>query len=100
MDHIVVTYLTTGATPADLPLVQDTLNERTTKEIGVEVELKPVSVYDAISQFTTWLGTGERFDLMFPLLQDLNGYVNQGLIDPLTDLIAENAPYLRTQYGD
>ena len=95
VDHIVVTYLTLGTTPADLMMVQDALNERTTKEIGVEVELKPVSVYDAMSQFTTWLGTGERFDLMFPLLQDLNGYVNQGLIDPLTDLIAENAPYIQ-----
>ena len=95
VDHIVVTYLTLGTTPADLMMVQDALNERTTKEIGVEVELRAVSAFDAMSQFTTWLGTGERFDLMFPLLQDLNGYINQGLIEPLTDLISENAPYIQ-----
>lgn len=95
VDHIIMTYLTLGVTPTDLQMVQDAVNERTVKEIGVEVEFKAVSAYDAMSQFTTWLGTGERFDLMFPLLQDLNGYINQGLIEPLTDLIAENAPYIQ-----
>lgn len=95
VDHIVMTYMTLGTTPTDLQMVQDALNERSTKEIGVEVELKPVSAYDAMSQFTTWLGTGERFDLMFPLLQDLNSYIDQGLIEPITDLIKENAPYIQ-----
>lgn len=93
--HIVVTYLTLGTTPTDLLMVQDALNERTVKEIGVEVELKPVSAYDAMSQFPTWIATGESIDLMFPLLQQLNSYVNQGLIDPLEDLIKENAPYIQ-----
>lgn len=95
VSHIVVTYLTTGQTPADLLMVQDALNERTVKEIGVEVELKAVSAYDAFSQFPTWLATGETIDLMFPLLQSINTYVNQGLVDPLEDLIAENAPYIQ-----
>lgn len=45
VDHIVVTYLTLGTTPADLMMVQDALNEQDHKGIGVEVELKPVSVY-------------------------------------------------------
>ena len=94
-DHIVVTYLTLGQTPADLQEIQDALNERSVKDIGVEVEFKPVSAYDAMSQFTTWLATGERYDLMMPLLQDLNTYKEQGLIQPLTDLIAENAPYIQ-----
>lgn len=49
MSHIIVTYLTLGQTPADLQMVQDALNERTVKEIGVEVELKAVSAYDAFS---------------------------------------------------
>ena len=35
------------------------------------------------------------FDLMFPLLQDLNSYIDQGLIEPITDLIKENAPYIQ-----
>ena len=95
VSHIVIPYLTLGQTPADLPEVQDALNERSVKEIGVEVELKPVSAYDAMSQFTTWIATGERYDLMFPLMQDLNNYIDQGLIEPLTDLLAENAPFIQ-----
>ena len=38
VDHIVMTYMTLGTTPTDLQMVQDALNERSTKEIGVEVE--------------------------------------------------------------
>lgn len=94
-DHIIMTYLTLGNTPTDLQKVQDAVNEKTVDAIGVEVEFKPVSAYDAMAQFPTWLATGERIDLMFPLLQDLNSYVNQGLIEPLNDLMAENAPYLQ-----
>ena len=51
VDHVVMTYLTLGVTPPDLQMVQDALNERTVKEIGVEVEIKPISAYDSISQF-------------------------------------------------
>lgn len=96
VSHIIVTYLTLGNTPADLQKVQDALNERTVKEIGVEVEFKAVSAFDAMSSFTTWLATGEQIDLMFPLMQSITGFINQGLIDPIEDLIAENAPYIQS----
>ena len=94
VDHIIVTYLTLGTTPADLEAIQAAVNERTVKEINVEVEFRPVSAYDAFALFPTWIGTGERIDLMMPLLQDLRTYVDQGLVEPLDNLIADNAPYL------
>lgn len=94
VDHIIVTYMTLGVTPADLEAVQAAVNERTVKEIGVEVEFRPVSAFDAFALFPTWISTGERIDLMMPLLQDLRTYVDQGLVEPVDDLIAENAPYL------
>ena len=94
VDHIIVTYLTLGVTPVDLEAVQAAVNERTVKEIGVEVEFNPVSAYDAFALFPTWISTGERIDLMMPLLQDLRTYVDQGLVESVDDLIAENAPYL------
>lgn len=100
VDHIIVTYLTLGTTPADLQKVQDAVNEMTIDEINVEVEFKPVSAYDAFSLFPTWLATGERVDLMIPLLQDLRSYVDQGLIEPLDDLIAENAPNLSAMIAE
>ncbi|NLT49197.1 MAG: ABC transporter substrate-binding protein [Clostridiales bacterium] len=94
-DHIVVAYLTLGATPPDLQVVQDEVNVRTIPEINVEVEFKAVSAYDAFALFPTWTATGgERIDLMLPILQDIRSYVDQSLLLPLDDLIAENAPYL------
>ncbi len=95
VSHIIMTYLTLGTTPADLQLVQDAVNEISVKKIGVEVELKPVSAYDAFSQFPLWIGTGEQIDLMMPLMQDLNTYVSQGLVLPLDDLIESSAPDIK-----
>lgn len=94
--HIIVSYLTLGTTPADLQMVQDRLNERTIPEIGVEVELKPISAYDSVSQFPTQLATGERWDLIFPVMEDINSLIDQGLIDPMTQLIKDNAPYIQS----
>lgn len=93
--HIVVTYDTLGVTPADLGKVQDAVNARTIPEIGVEVEFKAVSAFDAFALFPTWIGTGERVDLMMPLLQDLRTYADQGMILPLDELIDENGPHLK-----
>lgn len=92
--HIIVTYNTLGTTPPDLQKVQDAVNARTVPEIGVEVEFRATSAFDAFALYPTWIATGERVDLMMPLLQDLRTYVDQGLVEPLDDLIAENAPYL------
>lgn len=92
--HIIVTYNTLGTTPPDLQKIQDAVNARTVTEIGVEVEFRATSAYDAFALYPTWIATGERIDLMMPLLQDLRTYVDQGLVEPLDDLIAQNAPYL------
>ncbi len=93
--HLVVSYLTLGVTPPDLPKVQDAVNAKTIPAINVEVEFKAVSAYDAFALFPTWVSTGgERIDLMMPLLQDLRSYVDQDLLLPLDDLISENAPHL------
>lgn len=92
--HIIVTYNTLGTTPADLEKIQTAVNERTIPEIGVEVEFRATSAYDAFALYPTWIATGEQIDLMMPLLQDLRTYVDQGLIEPLDDLIADNAPYI------
>ena len=90
--HIIVTYNTLGTTPADLEKIQTAVNERTIPEIGVEVEFRATSAYDAFALYPTWIATGEQIDLMMPLLQDLRTYVDQGLIEPLDDLLAATAP--------
>jgi putative aldouronate transport system substrate-binding protein len=44
-EKIIVTFLTTGNTPEDLPKVQDAVNEITIEKINVEVEFMPVKYW-------------------------------------------------------
>lgn len=94
ISHIVVTYLTTGVTPPALEEVQDAVNAITTKEIGVEVELRPMSAYDAIAQLSVQVAGGDDLDLVMLLLQSVKTWTDQGLLEPLDDYLAADAPYI------
>ena len=87
-DHIIVTYITAGVDPADLGKVQDAVNDITVPEINVEVEFKPLSFTESLSQYSMWIGAGEQIDLMCVAFQDLKSYIDQGMIEPLDDLLA------------
>lgn len=96
VSHIVVTYLTgTSSLPADFQLIQDAVNEMTVPKIGVEVEFKPITVFEAMSQYSMWIGAGERIDLMQIAFTDLQSYITQGMIEPLDEYIDTSAPYLK-----
>lgn len=101
VSHIVVTYLTgTSSLPADFQRIQDKVNEMTVPKIGVEVEFKPITVFEAMSQYSMWIGAGERIDLMMVAFQDLQTYITQGMIDPLDEYIDSSAPYLKKCQAD
>ncbi|HAL74114.1 MAG TPA: hypothetical protein DCM45_03350 [Clostridiales bacterium] len=92
ISKIIMTYLTLGVTPKDLDKVVSKVNEISKAKVGVEVEFKAISAYDAFTEFPLWISTGEQVDLMMPLLQNLSSFVSQGMILPLDELLAENAP--------
>lgn len=94
VSHIVMTYLTLGTTPKDMLKVQDAVNEITVPNIGVEVEFKPIAIFDTFSQYSLWISSGEQVDLMMIIFANMNTYSDQGLILPLDELLAENAPYI------
>ena len=100
VSKVVMTYLTAGTVPTDMLLVQEAINEITIPKIGVEVEYKPISVFEAISQFTTWIASGERMDLMMVAFTNIGNYVKQDMIDPLEGLIASNAPTIAALSGE
>ena len=95
-DHIIVTYITSGTDPADLGKVQDAVNELTVPEINVEVEFKPISFTDSLSQYSMWIGAGEQIDLMCIAFQDFKSYVDQGMIEPLSALLDSDGEYIKT----
>lgn len=93
-EHIIVTYVTAGTTPADMQLVQDAVNEITVPKIGVEVEFSTIALSSTYTNYTTSIAGNERMDLMLILWQDSASYYRNGSILPLDDLLAENAPTL------
>lgn len=93
-EHVVMTYLTLGTIPSDLEKVQDAVNEITIPEIGVEVEFMPLAISETSSKYSMWISGGETIDLMMVAFTNLGTYSSQGLILPLDDLLAENAPYI------
>lgn len=91
---IIMTYLTTGQTPADLQKVQDAVNDISRELIGVEVQLKDVAIPDTFSNYSLWIGSGEQIDLMCVAFQGLNNYVNSGQLLPIDDLLASDGAYI------
>ncbi len=97
--HIVMTYLTLGNTPADVQKVQDAVNAITVPDIGVEVEFKPIAIFDTSSQYSLWISSGEQVDLMMVAFTNLATYADQGLIEPLDDYLT-SAPYISSCVSD
>ena len=93
-DKIIMTFVVIGNTPEDLPKVQEAVNEISVPAINVEVELKSVQIAETFSNYSLWVGSGEQIDLMAVCYSGLSTYINSGLIEPLDDLIAANAPTL------
>lgn len=94
ISHIVMTLITAGIDPVDLQKVQDALNEISVKKEGVEVEFKPISVFDAPSQVPMWIGAKEQIDLMACSFTGISPFVDMNMIEPIEDLLAEYAPDL------
>lgn len=93
--HIVMTLITAGTDPVDMQKVQDAVNEISVKRIGVEVEFKPVSVFDAPSQVPMWIGAGEQIDLMACAFTGISPYIDMNMIEPLEQWLDTEAPDLQ-----
>ncbi|MCD7957029.1 MAG: ABC transporter substrate-binding protein [Lachnospiraceae bacterium] len=93
-DHIIMTYLTTGSTPADLEMVQDAVNEISIAEINVEVEFKVISISETFTNYSLWVASGEQVDLMCIAFQSLNTYANSGQILALDEYLESDGTYI------
>lgn len=93
ISEIVMTYLDM-ATPTDLQKVEDAVNAITEPDIGVHVTFKEYPIFTAATQYPLDVTAGEQIDLMMVPFVDVKQFAEQGLIDPLDDLLAENAPYI------
>ncbi len=94
-EKVIMTFLTTGVEPIALKDVQAALNEMTIRDLNIEIEFKPVSIFTAPSQYGMWIGAREPMDIMFIAFTDIKPFIDQGMVEPLDDLIDAYAPYLK-----
>lgn len=80
---IIMAYPTPGVEPIDMLKVQDAINEISRKEAGVEIEFKPVSIFEVGSTSTMWIAGGEQVDILPVAFTSLEPYITQGMIQPL-----------------
>ncbi len=71
--EVVMQYPTLGSTPQDSKLVEDKINERIEKEIGVHLTLYPASAFTLNSTTSLMVSSNEKLDLpiliAFPFFQ-------------------------------
>ena len=91
-DKIVYAYATFNNIPTDetLASVEEAINVITREKIGVEVELKPIMIWDYSSTVSLALQGGEQVDI-YQTLGDLNTGISTGMCMDITDLAAANA---------
>lgn len=93
--HIVVSILVQpGANTAALADVQAAVNAITVPEINVEVELKPVELFSAATQYPLWISSNEDLDVICTAFTGISEFVSQGMLEPMDGLISDYAPYI------
>ncbi len=100
LPKIIMTFATAGVEPPDLPLVEEKLNEMTRRDIGVEVEFLPISVFELASTVPTKVIGGEQIDVFMMAFTGNKIYEQMNLLNPINDYITEeNAPYIYSHQG-
>ena len=92
-DKVVYAYATFNNIPTDetLTTVEEAINAITRDKIGVEVELKPIMIWDYSSTVSLALQGGEQVDI-YQTLGDLNTGISTGMCMDITDLAATLRP--------
>jgi len=90
---VIMTYLTQGFTPTDMLDVVAEINKTSVAKINVEVEFLPISIMELFTgKYSVMIGSGERMDLMMLAFQNPVDYVENGSLEELDELLANNAP--------
>lgn len=88
--EVVMQYPILESVPADLQKVEDALNLRTEKEIGVHVKFYPASSSELNSVTNLMISSGEKLDLMISMFEGgVSSYVNKGILLELDGLVEQ-----------
>ena len=93
IEHLVMSFLVDDRHPLpDLAEVSAALNVLTQKEIGVEVELLPLSYEDIRARLPIWLSDQEQVDLLFVRNDDIKACLGGRILQSLDEYMTENNP--------
>ncbi len=100
IEKIVYSYATFNNIPDEetLGTVEEAINQITREKIGVEVELKPIAIFEYSSNVSLALQGGDQIDL-FESLGDFNNAVSSEMAYDLTDLVDTYAPETKALLG-
>jgi len=101
IEKVVYAYATFNNIPTEetLTSVEDAINAITRDKIGVEVELKPIVIWDYSSTVSLALQGGEQIDL-FQSLGDLSTAISTDMCLDITDIVDTCAPESKALIGD
>ena len=98
--QVILTYATPGVQAPDMQMVEDAINERARRDIGVEVKFLPISIFQLASTVPTKVISGETIDIFLMAFTGTSIYEQMNLLLPLNEyLTPENAPYLTSHTG-
>lgn len=98
IEKIVYAYVSFNNIPEDLTDVEEYINTITRDKIGVEVELKPLSIASYTQQINLAMAGGEQVDI-FHSLGDFAQSVSKSQAYDLTDMLMDNASEIIEQIG-
>lgn len=101
IEKVVYAYATFNNIPTEetLATVEEAINAITRDKIGVEVELKPIVIWDYSSTVSLALQGGEQIDI-FQSLGDLSTAISTDMCLDITDIIDTCAPESKALIGE
>ena len=100
VDDICITWPSMGQAPADLPMIEDAVNEITEQKIGVHVILEPIAFQDLVSQQQLMISSGDQLDIPIMLWTGLDTWVNTDSLLELEDLLPTYGTGIVAQQGE
>lgn len=98
--HMVMEIITYGFDDADLPMVQDAVNEITIPEIGVEVEFMTVPIGEMATKLGLLVSGNQQIDLVVTgLLTTPANLASEGLIQPITQYVEGSESLMKLADG-
>lgn len=96
---IIWQYPSSGNLGSGFQEVEDTLNAKMEKDIGVKVKFEPVGLMESQKKAALMISSGQQLDISLTAFTSVGTLVDSGQIKPLDDLIAKYGSDIKEKCG-